>query len=140
VGGEEQYWVTQLAHGKTVEQVLNGILSSTEFFNRTQTLVGTGTMTERYIQGLYQQLLNRSGSTTEVAYWVNQLQHLGWRGIAQGFLGSSEFRTDQIKDYYDTLLHRPADPAGLNYWLSSNLDINAIRLAFEDSAEFYSNG
>jgi probable HAF family extracellular repeat protein len=133
VNGEEQYWVSQLAQGKTDEQVLSGILGSDEFFNRTGTAEG-------YVQGLYQQLLNRSGNAAEVAYWVNQLPQLGRQGVAQGFLEASEFRADQIEGYYNALLHRPDDLSGLNFWLSSNLDINADRLGFEGSAEFYSNG
>jgi parallel beta-helix repeat protein len=140
VNGEEQYWVSQLAQGKTDEQVLSGILGSDEFFNRTQPLVGSGTAEERYVQGLYQQLLNRTGNATEVAYWVSELPQLGRQGVARGFLEASEFRADQIEGYYNALLHRPDDLSGLNYWLSSNLDINADRLGFEGSAEFYSNG
>src|SRR5262249_15324481 len=78
-GGEEQYWVIQLAQGQTQEQFLGGavgktpfvipgesqgqteeqvlsdFLSSNEFFNRAQTLVGSGTPQERYVQSLYQQ-------------------------------------------------------------------------------------
>jgi hypothetical protein len=139
-GGEEQYWVNQLAHGQTHEQVLDGILSSDEFVNRTQSLVASGTADERYVQGLYQVLLNRTGAAAEVAYWVNRLPQLGRQGIVQEFLGAKEYRADQFEGYYNALLHRPDDPAGLNAWVFSNLDINTVRLGFEASAEFFANG
>jgi hypothetical protein len=138
-GGEEQYWVNQLAQGQTHEQVLSGILSSDEFVNRTQSLVASGTADERYVQSLYQVLLNRTGTAADVAYWVNQLPQLGRQGVAQGFLGATEFREDQFEGYYNALLHRPAE-AGMDYWVFSNLDINAVRYGFEATPEFFTNG
>jgi hypothetical protein len=129
--------------GKTAprpEQVLRGILGSDEFFNLAQTLVGSGTADERYVQGLYQQLLNRSGTRAEVAYWVNRLPQLGRQGVAQGVLGAPEFRADQFEGYYNALLHRPANQGGITGWVFSNLDINTVRLGFEASAEFLTNG
>jgi hypothetical protein len=139
-GGEELGWVTLLQQGQTAEQVLRGVLGSDEFFHRAQTLVGSGTADERYVQGLYQQLLNRSGTGAEVAYWVNRLPQLGRQGVAQGVLGATEFRADQFEGYYNALLHRPAAQGGLNGWVFSNLDINTVRLGFEASTEFFTNG
>jgi CSLREA domain-containing protein len=140
LGGEEQYWVFQLAQGQTEEQVLSGILGSDEFFDRAQTLVGSGTPQERFVQGLYQQLLQRTGSAAEVAYWVNQLPPLGRQGVAQGFLGATECRTDVVAGDYTTLLHRAADAAGENYWVFSSLDMASLRIGFEASPEFFANG
>jgi hypothetical protein len=140
VNGEEQYWVLQLAQGQTEEQVLGGILGSDEFFARAQTLVGAGTPPERYVQALYQQLLNRPGSAAEVAYWVNQLSQLGRPGVAQGFLASTEYRTDVVTGDYNTLLHSTASAAEVNYWVFSALDVASIRVGFEASPEFFTNG
>jgi hypothetical protein len=41
---------------------------------------------------------------------------------------------------YTTLLHRSADPAGLNGWVFGGLDMHTVRLGFEASPEFFSNG
>jgi hypothetical protein len=60
--------------------------------------------------------------------------------VALGFLGSQEFRTDQFEGYYDALLHRPSDPGGLSAWVNSGLDEFHVRVAFESSPEFFSNG
>ena len=53
-------------------------------------------------------------------------------------LQSSEFRTDQFEGYYNALLDRPDDPAALkDDWVMSNLDIDAVRIAFESTQEFF---
>jgi hypothetical protein len=38
------------------------------------------------------------------------------------------------------LLNRPAEPIGLNDWVFSKLNIDAARVGFEASLEFYANG
>jgi hypothetical protein len=60
--------------------------------------------------------------------------------VALGFLHSQEFRRNEFEGYYNALLHRPDDPAGLAYWLASGLDAHAARLGFESSPEFFANG
>jgi hypothetical protein len=103
-------------------------------------LLATGTPQERFVQALYQLLLNRTGSAQEVASWVNALPQLGQQGVALGFLSSTEFRTDLFTSYYNTLLHRTPDPAGLSGWVNSGLDADAVRLGIENSPEFFLNG
>ncbi|HEV8060070.1 MAG TPA: hypothetical protein VGP68_09365 [Gemmataceae bacterium] len=138
--GEEVSWVTSLQQGQTEEQVLSRFFGTAEFFNRTQTLIPTGTSQERFVQGLYQVLLYRSGSAADVQGWVNLLPTLGQRGVAADFLATTEFRQDQFEGYYDALLHRPSDASGLQAWAASSQDIDSVRIAFESSGEFYSNG
>jgi hypothetical protein len=60
--------------------------------------------------------------------------------VALAFQQSVEFRTDLTEAYYNALLHRPDDPMGLNGWVFSNLDAASIRLGFEASPEFFTNG
>jgi hypothetical protein len=140
--GEELGWVNMLQQGQSGEQVLSDILGGPEFFNRAQTLFSTGTPQQNYVQALYQLLLGRTGGSDEVAGWVNQLnaQTLTPQGVALAFQQAPEFRTDLTEAYYNALLHRPDDPMGLNGWVFSNLDAASIRLGFEASPEFYTNG
>jgi hypothetical protein len=138
-GTEEQGWVNLLAVGQSEEQVLGGILSSQEFYGRAQTLVSTGTADRRFVQALYQVLLDRTAGNSEVDIWVNVLATQGRLGVALGFLRSAEFRTDQFEGYYNALLHRPGDSA-LSAWVSSGLDVLSAHIAFESSSEFFSNG
>jgi FG-GAP-like repeat/Domain of unknown function (DUF4214)/FG-GAP repeat len=139
-GGEEQGWVNALLAGRTEEAVLSQILGSTEFYARAQTLISAGSADERYVQALYLLLLNRTGESAGAAAWLGALPQLGRPGVALGFLQSPEFRTDHFEGYYNALLHRPADAAGLNGWVFSNLDIGAVRIGFESSPEFFLNG
>ena len=65
--------------------------------------------------------------------------------MARNFLNSQEFRTDDFEGYYNALLHRPSnpdntDPNGLNGWVISSLDVSSVRIDFEASPEFFSNG
>jgi hypothetical protein len=139
-GGEEMGWVNVLMAGQTEESVLSQILGSTEFFNHAQTLGFSGTADSQYVQALYELILHRAGGAAEVAGWVGVLPAAGRQGAAMGFLDSTEFRTDQFEGYYNALLHRPSDSAGLNAWLATGLDVFTARINFETSSEFFSNG
>jgi hypothetical protein len=139
-GGEEAGWVNLLQSGQTEEQVLSGILASPEFYARAQTLSSSGTADERYVQALYLLLLNRPGDALGASAWVNVLPEFGRHGVALNILTSTEFRTDQVEGYYNALLHRPAEPMGLNNWIFANLSIDAVRVGFESSQEFFING
>jgi hypothetical protein len=138
-GGEEQGWASQLLAGQTEEQVLSQILGSAEFYDRAQTLGFGGTADQNYVQPLYQVLLNRRASSSELDNGVAALQTMGRQGLALALLDSQEFRGDQFAGYFATLLHRPADTS-LAGWVTSGLDAHSVRVAFESGMEFYSNG
>jgi len=140
VNGEAQHWVQLLMQGETDEQVIAGIVSSSEFYARSQTLVGSGTPDQRYVQALYQLLLNRFPAVSELNSWVGQLPALGRSGVALGFLGSSEFRTAAVTDYYVEFLQRLPDAPGLAGWLASGLSLEQIRVGLESSGEFLADG
>jgi predicted outer membrane repeat protein len=139
VNGEEQSWVN-LLRSQTNEQVLSQILGSTEFAARAQKRSPSGTTDQQYVQALYSQLLNRTGSASEVAGWLGVLPQLGRQGVALQFLQSQEYRTIQVGSDYSTLLHRPGDAVGLTSWVLSKLDLANIRIGLEGSAEFFTNG
>lgn len=152
--GEEMIWVSKLQSGLTEEEVLSDILGTSEFYARAQTLVTTGTADQRFAQALYLLLLNRAGDASGVAGAIANLQTVGRQGVALGFLKSQEFRTEQFEGYYDSLLHRPSDPAGLSSFVtpaieigsarvaseSNAIDIESIRVIVESSGEFFTNG
>jgi hypothetical protein len=140
VNGEEQGWVRLLMNGETEEQVIAGILSSSEFYARAQTLVSSGTPDQRFVQGLYLVVLNRSATSSEVSSWVSRLPTLGRFGVALGFLESAEFRDAVITAYYVELLQRPPDSQGLSAWQGSGQGLGQIRLNFEASGEYFANG
>jgi hypothetical protein len=59
--------------------------------------------------------------------------------VALAMLHGQEFRTYQFEGYYNALLHRPNDLAGLNGWVMSNLDMHSVRIGFEGGPEFFAN-
>jgi hypothetical protein len=140
VGGEEQHWVRLMLNGETEERITAAILASPEFYTRAQTLSSSGSADQRYIQALYQVLLSRTATSTEVSGWVNQLPAIGRFGVALGFLESNELRTGAVTQFYTTFLQRSPDAAGLAAWVGSRQDLEHIREGFEMSAEFFSNG
>jgi hypothetical protein len=137
--GEEIGWVNLLGSA-TEEQVITGILDSTEFFNRAQTMGFGDAANRNYVRALYRVLLNRAASSGEVDAWMGALAILGPAGVARDFLQSGEFRAYQFEGYYNTLLHRPEDGGGLNGWISSGADLISALIGFEASPEFYLKG
>jgi hypothetical protein len=140
LGGEELGWAKSLQLGQPEEVVLSQILGSPEFYSHAQTLVAVGSADQRYVQALYQLLLHRTASPAEVDGWVNKMPPLSRQGVALNFLTSAEFRINLIEGYYNGLLHRPSDAAGLNAWVLSGLDATTVRGDFETGPEFFTNG
>jgi hypothetical protein len=126
--------------GETEEQITAAILASPEFYAHAQTLSSTGSADQRYVQALYQVLLSRSATSTEVSGWVSQLPAIGRFGVALGFLESNELRTGAVTLFYTTFLQRSPDAAGLAAWVGSGQSLEHIREGFETSSEFFSNG
>ncbi len=140
VGGEANGWINMLLQGVSEEQVLAQILGSGEFFGRASTIFNTGNANENFVRTLYLLLLNRTAAASEVNAWVNALPTLGNATVAKMFLQSTEFRTDMVIAFYDGILHRSPDSAGLNGWVASSLLLTQIREGFLGSAEFINNG
>ena len=139
---EEAGWVNELLEGQSEEMVLSQFLSdpvSNEFFNRAQTLVTTGTADERYVQALYELLLHRAATSSELAGWISVLPQQGIQGVTLSILQLPEFRMGLFSEYYDDLLSRPSDAVGLAAWVNSGLDASSIRVGFLISPEFLSD-
>jgi hypothetical protein len=144
-GGEERGWVNLLLAGQSEEQTLGQILGAVggEFYQRAQTLIPQGSADQRFVQALYQVLLGRSAGSAELAGWLAALPGLGRAGVPQALLQSAEARNDVFEGYYEALLHRPSsgtDQPFLSNVIGSSVDDHSVRLLFESSAEFFSNG
>jgi hypothetical protein len=69
-----------------------------------------------YIRSLYETILGRAGSASEVAAWAGSLGAGMTRPqIAEAFVNSFEHRSDEVDTYYQEFLHRAAD-AGSIVW------------------------
>ncbi len=145
-GGEEDIWANMMPD-YTQEDVLSQFLSSTEFYDRAQTIFDTGSADENYVYTLYLVLFNRSASSAEITSQLEVLPGLGYQGLVMSFLQSAEWRTDLITGYYNNLLHRPPDAGGLSYWVNLSqgaehmlVDAASILVDFEATSEFFTNG
>ena len=71
-----------------------------------------------FVEGLYQDLLQRNPGSSEVALWVNQLQSgQSQATVAAQIVQSQEANLEVIDNYYQDYLGRAADPAGQQYAL-----------------------
>jgi uncharacterized protein YkwD len=136
-GGEEQGWVAVLVNGAAEEDVLARILGSQEYLNRA------GGSDAALVQTLFQTFLHRKAGDAEVGVFLTHVAPgAGRGGVARIVLSSDEFRGDMVRAFYAGLLHRDVKPAPaeVNAWVSSGLDLCAIRVGFKGSREFAVNG
>src|SRR5207244_12775594 len=108
--GGLQHWMNLLALGGRQEDVVVGILGSSEYFARN------GSDNNSFVQALYHDLLGRTASQGEVDGWVAGLGVASRGAIAMGFLSSDEYRTILINGWYHQYLGRDVDSSGLATW------------------------
>jgi hypothetical protein len=160
----QQFYVSLLNSGGTVETVLTDMLSSAEFYNRSQTLnIGDAPATnrdQRYVAALYQFLLGRDATPSDLTFWTNLLNsnsnpNLGRALVAGGFLYSAEFRQRIVTNFYGAttvssliqlgfpnLMHRTTAPSTseVSFWANGTMDIRSIEAIFMSTPEFATNG
>ena len=125
------FWVKQIDGGMTLAQVQAGFLSSPEFL---------GDNNSDYVQGLYRTFFNRTGSSTELAYWYTQLPTLGLSGVAMAFSQSPENRAAQVTGLFNEFIHRAPTAAELAQWMAAPGDFLTIEVNLLSSGGFYTNG
>jgi hypothetical protein len=71
-----------------------------------------------FVENLYETLLNRPGDAG-AAGWVALLKNgASPSSVIKGIESSTEFRTIEVQDLYQTYLHRSADSGGLQNWVN----------------------
>jgi Domain of unknown function (DUF4214) len=79
-----------------------------------------GGTNQKFITGLYSEVLHRSASSAEIAGWETALHNGVPRlNVSLTFLTSLEHRTNLVQSYYMTILLRPADSGGLTAWVNA---------------------
>lgn len=129
-------WVQGLVRGVAEEEVLQGILTSPEFLRRSQQAAPGANEDEQFIRGLYRVLLRREARGEELRWWMDVLPAAGRSGAVQAFLHAPEYRARVVQTYYQDLLGRPADAAGLHFWSVMPLRLQDIRATIAASDEF----
>src|SRR5262249_13976158 len=73
----------------------------------------------RFVDQVYQDLLNRQADPAGLAAWIAQLdQGLTRAQVVAAIENSPEFQTLTVQKAYQQFLHRAADPAGLMTWVN----------------------
>ena len=102
-----------MANGGTDEQVAELLAGSSEFYQKA------GSTHDGFLNALYLDALNRGVDPQGRSTFDQFLANGGTtQQVATIILTSGEYRTDLIQSWYVRFLHRPADSAGLNAWLS----------------------
>jgi hypothetical protein len=98
------------------------------------------TQAQRYVCGLYEDVLLRSPSANEVGYWADRVNRFPRRQTVEAFEYSVEVMVELAGQGYHDILDRESDPAGLGYWTdrlrSGALTPQGYLRQLSDSEEF----
>src|SRR5665213_1244997 len=112
------------------------------------------TMSVNFIAQLYETVLLRAGSTSDIDGWAGELDSnlLSQSQVITDFVTSTEAQTEvlPIVRLYQAFFDRAPDPTGLSFWVNAlrnsgpafspgyNAELTAIATGFASSAEFHS--
>ena len=122
--------------GATVDDVQRRFYDSTEYFNRS------GGTDAGYVQRLYQTVLGRSASSSDLAVWVPRMSSptFGRAKVVDGIWFSTEAAKRRAGAYYRTFLQREPDGPGVTGWANVLLQSGegAVRTGIAGSQEYRS--
>ncbi len=98
---------------------------------------------------IYQAAFNRTPDLAGLGYWIKQMDAgQSLVEVAKGFAGSAEFKAQYglspsnlqiVEKFYQNVLHRPGEPAGISYWTgvldSKNASVADVLAGFSESPE-----
>ncbi len=103
----------------------------------------TGTANERFVDQVYQDLLNRQADDMGLAFWNAQLDQGVTRAQVVAQIETSvEYRTDVVQKAYQQFLHRPGETAGVNFWvnfLQQGGTVEQMEAGLVGSTEYFQN-
>ncbi len=121
-------FISFLQNGGTEQQMENIFLTSPEYLSHIDT---------DFVQSLYINVLGRTGSSSELAFWNNQLQTIGLLGVANGFTGSTENRQNTAIADYETYLYRAPRSSEESSLVNSSKDLLEFAVFVESTSEFF---
>ena len=131
-----KYWVGTLGTGDRLEHVLASLLASSEYFVRQ------GSDVTGFVQGVYRDVLDRSGDPSGIEYWSKVAKTAGRDEVASSFVTSPEYRGHLAASWYETYLRRKADDAGRDYWagqLARGASQEFVQSQFAGSPEYFAS-
>jgi hypothetical protein len=127
----EQFWLSQVHAGMSLENVQAGFASSQEFISSNNS---------DYVQALYRTVFNRTGSSSELAFWYGQIQQPnGLNIVSHGFTNSQENKTLFVSNFFTSYLHKPASPSDISFWSMQGSLFN-IAIGILSSPDYFKLG
>lgn len=109
-------WLRQINSGAIqVDNIANNLVASDEFY------LQSGRTDAGMVRTLYQRLLGRSGSDSEIDYWTSRVPSLSRLGVVNSITGSREAAQRKVQLNYHTFLGRSPDRAGQATWTDALL-------------------
>ncbi len=79
----------------------------------------TGSANNRFVDQVYQDLLNRQADPTGLAFFSGELdQGMTRSQVVAQLENTTEYRTVVVQKAFQQFLHRAADTAGVNFWVN----------------------
>jgi hypothetical protein len=130
--------VNAMVNGTRDEQIEAGLVSSGEYIQNH------GGLGASWVQALYQDLLHRTPSNSEVQAWVGALQNgMSPASIAAEFTNSGEHEAIRVQGDYMRYLGRVASQSEVNGWVaalvSHSLTNEGVIAEFVGSLEYWQN-
>ncbi len=133
---EREAWANAMLAGTlTPEQVQASTLASQEFFN------DVGDDNALFVSRLFQDVLGRYPSSSELQYWLSVLNSGSSRyAVAYSFVRSQEYDNDLVTSWFGQYLHRAPSAAELQYfagYLHAGTPDATVLSSLLGSVEFY---
>ncbi|MCG7285433.1 DUF4214 domain-containing protein [Cellulomonas sp. ACRRI] len=103
-----QTWVNLMLQGMTVPELQVQVYASAEGFD----VIGRKDL-RTWVDGVYQRILGRSASAAERDSWAATAQRTGLHAVVRAIVLSDEAALIRLNEYYNLMLGRNADAAGI---------------------------
>ncbi len=104
-------WLAAMRRGLQIQEMEAGFLGSAEYYD------AAGATAEGWVAALYQDVLGRSATDSDIRAWAAAVPREGRYRIALMFLLSTERLRTDVAGYYTWLLRRGLDAVGREGWV-----------------------
>src|SRR5207245_1131524 len=130
-------WVAAMQHGLTDEQLEAGFIGSAEY------IANHGGKGAGWVRGMYQDILGRTPSQSEVDGWVQALNSgVAPQDVAYGFASGAEREGNRVRADYQTFLGRTPTQPEVAGWVNGflhGLTNEDLVAGFLSSPEYYNS-
>jgi hypothetical protein len=101
---------------ETVQQFRADLLGSNDYLNLAQSNPNGGSVVDKWIYQVFEDVLGRMPSASEVQAWEQGVNNLGLTQSAARIVGGDEAHTRLVLSWYASFLHRQGSSAELSGW------------------------